>query len=93
MPLADYIRPNGKTVELLVPSPIPDEMTIDGETCRRSPATRFAFVGTPKPALGQQILAGYYNEECKQGSRFHSRFKADHVKRAWANDKADSDEP
>lgn len=91
MPLVDYITPSGSSVEKLVHSPIPDVIVIDGVNCRRSPASRFAFVGTPKPSLGSEVLRGYYDQECKNGARFHSRFSAEKVKRAWANDKADDE--
>lgn len=35
---------------------------------------------------GQQVLRGFYKEECKHGSRFDPEFSPKQIKEAWKND-------
>lgn len=89
MPLFDYETPDGKTVELLLTTPTP-HVVRDGQVLRRKAVQPFAIAGVaPIPTLGSQVLRGYYNEECRNGARFHSKLPAETVKRTWANDTHD----
>lgn len=89
MPLYEYETPDGRTVEVLLSTPTP-HITHDGQVCKRRAVQSFAVAGVaPIPTLGSQVLRGYYNEECRNGARFHSKLPAETVKRAWRNDTPD----
>lgn len=90
MPLYDYATRDGKRrVSLIRPVDARNLPVFDGsEKLERItvPARIGVVIGggkTPLGSHGDQVLRGYYREECKQGSRFRSEFSAEQIKRAW----------
>lgn len=86
MPLYSFISEDGKVIEKVVKSGT-DRLTIDGKDYERSIANEgFAVSGQLKlPSQAEQVRAGYYQQEQKQGSRFlkKSKFTTKQIKKAW----------
>tara|TARA_R100000329_G_scaffold113645_1_gene93272 strand:+ start:308 stop:574 length:267 start_codon:yes stop_codon:yes gene_type:complete len=86
MPLYSFISKDGKVIEKVVKSGT-DRLTIDGKDYERSIANEgFAVSGQVKlPSQAEQVRAGYYQQEQKQGSRFlkKSKFTTKQIKKAW----------
>tara|TARA_R100000458_G_scaffold16908_3_gene14651 strand:+ start:7893 stop:8159 length:267 start_codon:yes stop_codon:yes gene_type:complete len=86
MPLYSFISKDGKVIEKVVKSGT-DRLTIDGTDYERSIANEgFAVSGQVKlPSQAEQVRAGYYQQEQKQGSRFlkKSKFTTKQIKKAW----------
>ncbi len=86
MPIYSFISKDGKVIEKVVKSGT-DRLTIDGTDYERSIANEgFAVSGQVKlPSQAEQVRAGYYQQEQKQGSRFlkKSKFTTKQIKKAW----------
>jgi hypothetical protein len=68
MPLYEFKRPDGTTVEAIAPSGC-SSLLIGGEVCHRSNTpSRIALVGLrPQSSQNDEIRRGYYKEELKGG--------------------------
>lgn len=89
MPLFEFTNARGHRREVLLPA-AQDFIVADGETWERVKIAPFAFTGVAaKPSMGTEVLRGYREQETIHGSRFRSRYRAETVKQAWANDAGD----
>lgn len=86
MPLYIYQSEDGQEVERFFHRDPPTYIRHEGQTLKRTEVTRFAAPSLPEPTQGDSMLEGYHAQECDKGSRFRSRFSAETIKRAWAND-------
>ena len=87
MPLYNFANDKGSIIECLVPSGT-DTVDVDGVTYIRSnDPTGFSMPGKAVGIKPQedQVKEGYYNMECKEGSRFlrQSTFSTKQIKKAW----------
>jgi len=86
MPLYSFISEDGKVIEKVVKSGT-ERLTVDGVDYNRSIANEgFAVSGQAAlPSQAEQVRAGYYKQEQKEGSRFlrKSQFSTKQIKRAW----------
>ena len=86
MPLYSFISEDGKVIEKVVKSGT-NRLTVDGTDYERSIANEgFAVSGQVRlPSQAEQVRAGYYQQEQKQGSRFlkKSKFTTKQIKKAW----------
>ena len=91
MPIYTYQPENAddgtEPVERMYAYPPPEKLRIDGVWYARSAVEPIAVVGLkPQPAQGDEVLRGYYDQECALGSRFRTRLPTETIKRAWKDD-------
>lgn len=85
MPLYEYRTESGDVVERCVPVEERDcQLGLDRITVPARVRTLCNTL-TPDQVTSNKTLRGYYNEECKHGSRFQSSFTKEQIKQAWAN--------
>jgi hypothetical protein len=88
MALIEFIGPAGERVERLTRH---DTRTIKvrGRLYQRAPVQSFAVRTLRDVDQKDQVLTGYYREECQKGSRFRSKFSKAQIKRAWEKPQKD----
>lgn len=86
MPLYEYINDSGDVIEL--PRTIAKRDRAPKGYRRSIVPTRIGVCGSPikEETLGQRMMKGYHDTECKQGSRFNTELPVKTIKRAWAED-------
>jgi hypothetical protein len=84
MPLYDYEDPNGRIVPRIVP--VNERDNQPGLKRVQVPQRIIVLSGcfNPEAQTAGEIMSGYHKLECRQGSRFHSSFTPEQIKRAWA---------
>jgi len=84
MPLYIFENSKGDTREELVTSCI-KSFKDGGETWERAPVQQVALVGTPLKPDDQatSIRKGYYQAECRGGSRFKSSYTKNQIRKIW----------
>jgi hypothetical protein len=86
MPLFDFIAADGAIIERLTPHN-QTSVVEGGKKYVRATVSRIRIGGVVKPSnQKQEVLAGYYNCECQQGSRFRSKYSKETIKQAWEHD-------
>lgn len=85
MPIYEYETESGDVVTRLVPVDQRDSQS--GLRRKTVPSTLRVLCGEPTPdqLQARNVLKGYHNLECKEGSRFRSSFTKQQIKEAWSN--------
>ena len=91
MPLYEYISEDGKT-KIEVSRPVKDRDKPIRFLRLKTVPEKVRVIGINSTVerhqnQGHDVLRGYYNQECKLGSRFKSEFSAETIKNAWMHDK------
>lgn len=85
MPLFTYTNRSGQSREFLVRA-TQDRLVVDGVEWVKTPVQAFAVAGArPLPTQREQVLDGYYREECA-GRPWRSHFSKNQIKRIWSDE-------
>lgn len=87
MPLYEFEHTQtGERREFVVPLGTQHMRCRDGCWKRVETVNRIAIPSSSRGETSQkdEVIAGYYEKECREGSRFKSRFSKSQIKRTWA---------
>jgi len=89
MPLYEFENTQtGERREFIAPVGTGHMRRRDGNWKRAMTPNRISIPTATRGEVSQkkEVLAGYYEKECREGSQFASRFSKQQIARTWAND-------